>query len=178
MPDNWVQTDVLGRYGYAMVIDKNRAELAKRSIDAAFSGLVPPPDDRLLHPKCMDDGDIADFYGRPNIAVLPDAFLIRNYAAPSFFTAEAFRYYMPAFMRWSVEHPGSIEYVVESSLRAFDPGPAGDPLRDFQLSKFRLFDDAQRDAVVLFLQTFEQVPDLGRVAAAALAHYWRRPDGG
>ena len=156
-----------------MAIDEHRAERAKRSIDFAFGGLAPPGDDRLLHPNCMDDGDIADFYGRSDIAALPDAFLIRNYAAPSFFSAEAFRYYMPAFMRWSLANPDSVEYVVESSLRAFDPGPAGDPLRDFQLSKFALFDDGQRHAVVLFLEAFEQHADLGPIAAGALAHHWR-----
>lgn len=156
-----------------MAIDRHRAEQATREIDAAFDGLAPPDDDRLLHPQCMDDGDIADFYGQPDPDGLPDAFLIRSYAAPSFFSAEAFRYYMPAFMRWSLRHPDSIEYVVESSLRAFDPGREGDPLRDFQLSKYALFDDAQRRAVVGFLEVFEPHADLGPVAATALAHHWR-----
>lgn len=158
-----------------MVFDAHNAAQAARDIDAAFGGLVPPADDQLLHPQCMDDGDIADFYGRPDISMLPDAFVIRNYAAPSFFSAAAFRYYMPAFMRWSLAHPDSIEYVVESSLRAFDPGPVGDPLRDFQLSKFALFDAPQRGAVTRFLEVFEADANLGAVAAAALNNYWRSP---
>ncbi len=32
-------------------------------INHAFAGLEPPADDKLLHPDCMDDVDILDFYG-------------------------------------------------------------------------------------------------------------------
>ena len=146
-----------------------------RDIDPAFGTVTSPDDEHLLHPRCMDDGDIADFYGQPDPYALSDEVLIRNYAAPSFFSAKAFRYYMPAFMRWSLKHPDSIEYVVESTLHAFDPGPECAWLRDFQLSKFALFDAAQRCAVVGFLEFFEADADLGPLAAAALAHHWRLP---
>lgn len=156
-----------------MAFDAHKAGLARRRIDLAFGGVVPPDDGQLLHPRCIDDGDIADFYGQPDIHTLSDGFLIRNYAVPSFFSAEAFRYYMPVFMRWSLANPGSVTYVVESSVHAFDPGPAGNSLRDFQISKFVLFDDAQGHAVVLFLEAFEQGTDLGPVAAAASAHHWQ-----
>lgn len=145
-----------------------------RAIDTAFDAVAPPGDDQLLHPQCMDDGDVADFYGMPDVCALSGEFLIANYSAPSFFSAAAFRYYMPAFMRWSLAHPDSIEYVVESTLRAFDPGPEGANLRDFQRSKFALFDAAQRRAVIGFLEAFEADSDLGPTAAMALAHHWRR----
>ena len=148
-------------------------DTCRRAIDAAFAGVPPPGDDQLLHPHCMDDGDIADFYGGPDVRALSGAFLIRNYAAPSFFSASAFRYYVPAFMRWSLAHPGSVEFVVKSTVRAFDPGPPGYRLRDFQLSKFAHFDADQRRAVILFLEAFEADAELGPVAAAALAHHWR-----
>lgn len=151
---------------------------AIRDIDVAFANVTTPGDERLLHPRCMDDADIADFYGQPDPRALSDEVLIRNYAAPSFFSAAAFRYYMPAFMRWSLRHPDSIEYVVESTLHAFDPGPDGARLRDFQLSKFASFDAAQRCAVVGFLEVFEADADVGPVAAAALAHHWRLPPAG
>ena len=148
-------------------------DTCRAAIDAAFAGVQPPGDEQLLHPQCMDDGDIADFYGGPDVRALSGAFLIRNYAAPSFFSASAFRYYMPAFMRWSLAHPDSIEFVVESTVQAFDPGVESNPLRDFQISKFALFDAAQRRAVILFLEVFEADADLGPVAAAALANHWR-----
>ena len=156
-----------------MPIDPTAVEAVVAEIEAAFGGLTPPGDDTLLHPRCMDDNDIAEFYGAPEWRALPDAFLIRNYAAPSFFSPEAFRYYMPAFMVWSLRHADSVEYAPEATLRAFDPDAAGPALRDFQLSKFALFDEAQRRAVVAFLEAFRGAPDLGSLAKQALQNHWK-----
>ncbi len=81
-----------------MVLDPDIVRKTIVDIEAAFSGLSPPGDARLLHPQCMDDGDIVDFYGAPDRRQLTDDTIIGNYAAPSFFSIEAFQYYMPAFM--------------------------------------------------------------------------------
>lgn len=134
-----------------MALDPDAAGRAVAAIEAAFGSLMPPGDAALLHPRCMDDNDIAEFYGTPDWRDLPDDLLVRNYAALSFFSAEAFRYYLPAFMVWSLRHSDSPEYLVEATLRAFDPGSDAEALRAFQVSKFTLFDAAQRRAVVAFL---------------------------
>lgn len=155
-----------------MALDPQAVAAAVAAIEAAFAELTPPGDDALLHPQCRDDGDIAEFYGAPDRRELPEALLIRSYAAPSFFSAAAFRYYLPAFMLWALSHPESPEYLAEATLRAFDPGGAGEALRDFQVSKFALFDAAQRRAVVRFLEAFAGDRELGPLAAAALRGYW------
>lgn len=155
-----------------MALDPTAVASAVEEIEAAFGGLAPPGDDALLHPQCRDDNDIAEFYGAPDWRDLSDDFLVRNYAAPSFFSAEAFRYYLPAFMLWSLKNAESPEYLAEATLRAFDPGPAGAPLHDFQASKFALFDSAQRRAVVAFLEAFRGEAELGEIAQAALK-YWK-----
>jgi hypothetical protein len=100
------------------------------------------------------------------------AMLIRNYAAPAFFSAAAFRYYMPAFMGWPLDQPDSPEYVVEATIRAFDPGGPADELYPFLVSKFALFDAAQRRAVTLFLDAFADDDELGGLARAALRNHW------
>lgn len=156
-----------------MPLDSSAIDAAIREIETAFAGLEPPGDDRLLHPKSMDDMDIVDFYGEPDNQSLSDATIIGSYAAPSFFSAEAFQYYMPAFMIWSLRHYDTIEYAPESTVMAFDPGPEGYELRPFQISKFALFTDAQRAAVVRFLETMLPDADLGPVAEGALRNYWR-----
>ena len=138
-----------------MALDPYAIASAVEEIEAAFGGLAPPGDDALLHPQCRDDNDIAEFYGAPRWQDLPGDFLVRNYAAPSFFSAEAFR-----------------EYLAEATLRAFDPGAPGDPLHGFQASKFALFGAAQRRAVAAFLAAFRGEPDLGEIAEAALK-YWK-----
>ena len=44
-----------------MVLDPDVIRTTIVEIEEAFSGLCPPGDAKLLHPQCMDDGDIADF---------------------------------------------------------------------------------------------------------------------
>ena len=60
-------------------------------------------------------------------------------------------------MIWSLNHHDTIKYTSESTIRAFDPTSADPRLSDFQVSKFTLFTEAQRDAVIGFLQAF--LPD-------------------
>ena len=157
-----------------MVLDPDIIRTAIAEIEAAFSGLNPPDDARLLHPQCMDDGDIMDFYGALDRWQLTDDTIINNYAAPSFFSMEAFQYFMPAFMIWSLNHHDTIEYAPESTIRAFDPANANPGLYEFQVSKFALFTERQRAAVIRFLQAFSADPDLGQIARDALTNYWQR----
>ncbi len=141
-------------------------------IEAAFAGLAPPGDDNLLHPDSMDDVDIVDFYGEPTWDDLSDEAMIRSWAAHYFFSAQAFQYYMPGFMIWSLRHSDTIDYTPESTIRAFDPGEPGDPLGEFRVTKFALFTDAQIRSIVSFLRLFSQDDDLGDVAKGALSNYW------
>lgn len=157
-----------------MALDPGVIQATIEEIEAAFSGLSPPGDAQLLHPQCMDDGDIADFFGELDRRQLSDHILISNYAAPSFFSAEAFQYYMPAFMIWSLKHHDTIEYTPESTIRAFDPTSSGPTLYEFQVSKYDLFTEWQRAAVIRFLQALSPDPDLGPIAQEALTNYWLR----
>ena len=159
-----------------MGLDPKVIRTAIAEIEAAFAGLAPPGDDRLLHPQCMDDGDVADFYGPLDRGQLTDDAITRNYAAPSFFSAEAFQYYMPAFMIWSLNHHDAIEYAPEATIRAFDPTSDDPGLYDFQVSKFALFTERQRAAVIQFLRAFSTDPDLGPIAEDALMNFWLRGD--
>lgn len=155
-----------------MPMNPETIQSAIQEIETAFAGLTPPADDKLLHPQCMDDVDIKDFYGGPDAWTLSDDMIIGNYAASSGFSAEAFQYYMPAFMVWALKHPDTVEYAPESTLFALDPASTGPDLRDFQVSKYALFTPAQRQAVVAFLEAFTQDSDLGEMAENALANYW------
>ena len=159
-----------------MALDPEAIQTAIEQIESAFAGLAPPGDDKLLHPRCMDDGDIVDFYGAPDWRRVSDETVIANYAAPSFFSAEAFQYYMPAFMVWSLRHHDTIEYAPESTIHALDPTSGGEAMRAFQMSKYALFMPAQRQAVIRFLQTCSLDPELGPIAKDALSNHWLGSD--
>lgn len=154
------------------MLPESDVEIAISNIEAAFAGLEPPGDDHLLHPEAMDDVDVLEFYGAPEWQSLPDETMVRCWAAHYFFSAQAFQYYMPAFMVWSLRHADTIDYTPESTIRAFDPGSAGDPLRPFQVSKYALLTDAQIRSVIGFLELFSRDRELGPIAHQALSNYW------
>ena len=147
------------------------ANLAKQ-ISAAFAGLAPPGDGALLHPQCMDDVDVVDFYGALQRADLTDPLIVRNYAALTSFSAEAFRYYIPAYMLWTLGHLEAGDIANESTLLALDPGTDREMLHDFRLSKFTLFTPPQVAATRAFLGHVSEHPYLGEFADLALINHW------
>ena len=122
-----------------------------RAIEMAFAGTPCPGDGGLLHPQCMDDGDVKDFYGRTDWRSVPDEIIDRNNASLCFFSAEAYRFYVPAYLIWVLNNFASCDSsTVDSTIYSFTPGK-GD-LRQFSLSKYALFNAAQRTAVLDFLE--------------------------
>ncbi|WP_299987134.1 DUF6714 family protein [uncultured Ruegeria sp.] len=141
-------------------------------INTAFDGLDPPLDDELLHPDCMDDVDILEFYGGIRWPEMTDQMIIHGYAAPTAFSAKAFQYYLPAYLIWTLRNSDSPEYANESILLALDPGTSKEMLHDFRKSKFSLLTPEQKEVVARVLHYFADHPDLGEFAEMALVNYW------
>lgn len=118
------------------------------AIRDVFAEVPRPEDDQLLHPSCMDDGDIEWLYGRGAWAELVDEGVEPDYASLAFLSPEGFRHFLPLYMIWSLNHPDSL--VADSTVYALTPIP-GD-LHVFMTSKWSTFDDAQTAAVVAFLR--------------------------
>ena len=141
-------------------------------INEAFAGLEPPGDDKILHPDCMDDVDILEFYGGVRREDMTDENIIYSYAAPTAFSAEAFRYYLPAYLIWTLNNQDTVEIAAESILLALDPGTERELLHDFRKSKFSLLTKEQITAIKRFLWYLSEHPDLGEFADSALVNYW------
>lgn len=141
-------------------------------IKQAFSATRMPSDDELLHPDCMDDVDILEFYGGVEWQSLSDHQIVYSYAALTAFSALAFQYYLPAYLIWTLRNKDSVEYASESTLLALDPGTEKEMLHDFRKSKFSRLDQAQVAVIRKFLQTLLEHDDLGPLALSALENYW------
>ncbi len=141
-------------------------------INTAFAGLEPPADDKLLHPECMDDVDVLDFYGGLRREDMDDAKIVYNYAAFSSFSAAAFQYYLPVFMIWTLRNIDSVEYATESTLQALDPGTEREMLHEFRKSKFALLTQPQVAVIQKVLWRVSKHADLGEFADNALVNYW------
>jgi hypothetical protein len=75
-----------------------------------------------------------------------------SYAAPSFLSAAGFRHFLPAYMCHALRNPDSGAAYVSGTIWHLDPSLYAPTIEEFTRSKFELFDDAQRKAVIAFLQ--------------------------
>ncbi len=141
-------------------------------IRAAFNEASPPADNELLHPDCRDDVDVLEFYGGVRWQDMTGKNVIYSYAAPTGFSALAFRYYLPAFLLWTLKNPDGLEYASESILISLDPGTERELLHEFRKSKFALFNAQQIAATRAFLWHLEKHPYLGHFAQSALVNDW------
>ncbi|MDX1710961.1 MAG: DUF6714 family protein [Rhodovibrionaceae bacterium] len=165
-----------------MPLDRERIAAVRRQIEAAFAAAEQPGDGELLHPQCMDDVDILSFYsdaacnaafgGAPHWREVPDATIVYEYAALTAFSPKAFRFYLPAYLLYTLAHYADPEYAAESTLRALDPGTDKEMLHGFMASHYALLDAAETDAVVAFLELMAEDPDLAEFAEAALVNWW------
>jgi hypothetical protein len=150
---------------------------ALAQIGAAFGDAPRPPDEELLHERCVDDNDIARLYPVPHWRELPDDLVESEYAALSFLSPEGFRHFIPAYMGFTLRHLDSGAAAVDSTIWSLAPVFYEDAaIQDFTVSKFASLSDAQRDAIVAFL---DAVVDLGDVYVADQAgkalSWWRAP---
>ena len=135
-------------------------------IDRAFADSPRPADDQLLHPDAHDDNDIKSLYGVAHWHDLSDEAVEFEYAALFFLGPAGFRHFLPAYMSFALRHQDGGAAVVGSTVYALRPAQ-GD-LREFSLSKFDLFDQAQRKAVLAFLEAMAGHEDVDE----AIEH-WR-----
>ena len=149
---------------------------ALAQIDEAFADAPRPPNDGLLHERCMDDNDIARLYPFGHWSELPDDAVESEYAALSFLSPDGFRHFIPAYMSFALRHIGSGAAAVDSTVWSLAPVFYEDEgLRDFAESKLTSLTDAQCAAVTAFLEAVRELGDdyLSEQAGKALA-WWRR----
>ncbi|MCW3095898.1 MAG: hypothetical protein JWL77_1516 [Chthonomonadaceae bacterium] len=134
----------------------------------------------------LHEADVIDGYGSPqqrNAArkldtdrvwwEVPDADIERYHWILSFLDATGFRYYIPAYMTWTLAHYEHSESDSgDKTIYALD---CGERRNDHKLQYFKLFSREQSEAVCAFLRFMEDDPtgmaDSG-AALGALKRYW------
>lgn len=150
---------------------------ALAQIDAAFGDAPRPPDDELLHERCMDDNDIVRLYPVPHWRELPDELVESEYAALSFLSPDGFRHFIPAYMGFTLRRLDSGAAAVGSTIWSLAPVFYEDTaIQDFTVSKFASLSDAQREAIAAFLEAVVELGDdyVAEQAGKALS-WWRAP---
>jgi len=139
-------------------------------LEAAFADVPRPADEALLHPRCVDDNDLVGLYPYEDWRDVPDGVIEREYAALSFLSAEGYRCFIPAYLRYTLRHPRSAAAVVDSTIWSFIPEMYEGDLVDFTRSKFERLTGDERNAIEVVLEALAPFVELD--AARALAS-WR-----
>jgi hypothetical protein len=106
---------------------------------------------------------------------VPDRDIEGRTTALSHLDPEGWRYYLPAYMIWSLRHfrvSGSV--VSDLTIYAFDLSSCDSGLREYKMNRFRLLNHAQSRAVCRFLRYMAANDDYvdGGVANLALGEFW------
>jgi hypothetical protein len=139
-------------------------------LEATFAGVPRPTDEALLHPRCVDDNDLVGLYPYDDWRDVPDDVIEREYAALSFLSAEGYRCFIPAYLRYTLRHPRSSAAAVDSTIWSLIPEMYEGDLVDFTRSKFDRLTGEERRAIEGALEALAPFVELD--AARALAS-WR-----
>ena len=157
------------------------AETVIEAIRAAFAGV--PRGAITIH-----EAEVIDSYGseaerdaarrldtEPSWDRIPNADIEECTTALCHLDPEGWRYYVPAYMTWSLRHfRVSLSNVSDYTIYTFDSSGSDPGMREYHLGRYRLLDESQSCAVCRFLQymaTNEAHAD-SWVANVALNEYW------
>jgi len=141
-------------------IELERKKFLINMIIEAFSAVLYPGDDKILIDSTgldLESNQIADvFRGKKWNEILLDD-LRRHHKAVFFFTPEAYRYYLPAYLRATLQHykrAGTIPFTVVFSLTP--PQGQGNELVKFQ-HKMEEFTKEQQNVIKEFLKYLSEI---------------------
>ena len=158
-------------------------------VEAAFAGVPRPPYEALMNRHCCECLETSEaFAGAAWRDVTLEQLLAGRETA--LLTVEAWRYYLPAVISWSVRDPKAVDVIADNLVYQLTPpgetppGLDGGALAEWFELRAQGFTPAQRAAVATFLEWFaeREEADWSRSGAAprtgtrrALAH-WSAPE--
>lgn len=154
-------------------LDRKIANL-KEDIHYAFGDLRYPGDSKLLHGNCQDNSDILKFYGQKDWAEVKDSIIEYENAALCFFSPEAYQFFLPRFLIYTLENYDSGYLSADNTI--YSLVPSGDQsLKEFQESKYSLLTQGQIGCIKTFLQLCyeELADDLDADAISQAINYWQ-----
>ena len=160
---------------------RRKIRLRRNLIERAFIDARYPGDSGLLHPDYPGaQREIESFRKQlwnRNWRDVPYEIIEEKCSSLLFFSAEAFRFYLPAYMNHSLrlQQEGLPNRVLEFTLRALNPEWHNTEFLRYFLSRVERFTKRQENAVHSFLETVRNHNDneaILREAGQALERYW------
>jgi len=148
---------------------------------AAFDAVPQPPREALINTHCEECLETSEaLAGKPWQAITLDDLLRGRETA--LLTPAAWRYYLPAMIRWCVRDPHAVDVLLDNLVYALEPPqPEAYPgQRQYFEARATGFDARQREAIVAYLEWYraKEEADWGTLGAKppdnvykALAHW-------
>jgi len=121
----------------------NATEVIQK-IEEAWRDVPYPGDDKICPPKLYDDEGIPDYFAGTTWRDHTPVNLRYNSAAFTFFTPEAFHYWLPAFMIAAITDPKEADVILEYISWSVSDSYAAE--------RWPLFSQTQREAVAAYLR--------------------------
>lgn len=131
-------------------------------IEDAWRDVPYPGDEKIFTPESYDDEDIVKYFGGTTWRDHTPARLRAHSSAFTFFTPEAFHYWLPAFMIAAVNDPGEADVVVDYVAWSVSD--------HYAPARWPLFTQTQRGAVAAYFRfQIEKFPEAAEHERKALA---------
>jgi hypothetical protein len=123
----------------------------KALIEHAFERTPRPDDDNISATTYDDEGTAEYFRGRAWHGHTPQA-LRQHEAALSFFSDDAYRYFLPAYMLAELEDPEAADVIAQHIIHGLTPQPPEDPGHAILAARLVKFTVAEKNAIAAFVK--------------------------
>ena len=131
------------------------AEAIVQQIHRAFEGSAQPPREALLNDHCWECIEVSAVYDgkRWTDVSLEDVLRGRE---TSLLTASAWRYYLPAFLIWTIRAPEAVDVLQDNLVYQLEPPADGRGVPEWFAERCAGFSAEQRLAIVAYLEWYRE----------------------
>lgn len=130
-------------------------ETVLERVAAAFAGVPRPAEEALINRHCCECLETSEALGG---SAWQEVSLEQLLAAreTALLTVEAWRYYLPAVIAWSVREPDAVDVIADNLVMQLTPPGEDGGLADWFEPRTRGFTSDQRAAIAAFLVWFAE----------------------
>lgn len=128
-----------------------------QKIEQAFAGAEHPGQDRLVaYPDYWESPSVIESFADTAWDSVPLDTLINHRLSLPLFTPEAFRFYLPAFLRAAVLHPVAVDTLTENLFFMLTPPESAGPEMDLFLGRVAGLNAAQKAVIRKFIKLYNE----------------------
>jgi len=147
-----------------------------QEIERAFAGAENPGSERLVeYPDHWESPAVIESFAGTHWNDVPLDTLINHRLSLPLFTPEAFRFYLPAFLRAAVLHPATVDTLTENLFFMLTPPESLEAEMDLFLRRLNGLNAEQKAVIRKFIKLYNETetsyPDPQRERAAS---FWEK----